>query len=447
MDRLRLAPPAVPSDLADGQSKGKRSTGDSFLSCMRKGRERTGGFGRPFRPPSHPSPNPFSLADAQWFMTLPEKVRRKHFTKEEQLLLSTYSQRLIPDAADDIFGKLGHRKSQSIPTLSTSADSSKSSAASAVGDFLIGPDSDMDDPTADGFRWMDDDDELDLSLDDYHANIEPTTDAVDQSAPRRPSFRRSLSLTNLPFGIIKSLTKVPPHPKAVEPPPILPMLSHQRGNIRPPEDPKPNNGVISATKHYQDPEARLKLRVYLASPQKFDEALEFGFPSLEDRVVAPSRRPSVSKHHTDSILHTFFDEDNISRFDWHDWNHVETSVAEIDSSKKSPETFFCASDRCQRSDDPAATRSNGSVQYDASSRTALPYAQAMAGSREMTLRMTLTRPDLRANEKPLYATENDPLALQHLPPSANAGEMWDHHAKEGMVKKLWHKMSRKPSAT
>jgi hypothetical protein len=34
------------------------------------------------------------------------------------------------------------------------------------------------------------------------------------------------------------------------------------------------------------------------------------------------------------------------------------------------------------------------------------YAQAVAGNREMTLRMTLTRPDLRADESKIYGWQN-----------------------------------------
>lgn len=383
-------------------------------------------------------------------MRLPEKVQRKHFTREEQLLLSSHFESVIPDAADDIFYKFRHQKNQSVPTLTTSLHSSKSSTTSTDEGFLIGPDSDMEKSTMDGFRWMEDEDELDLSLDDYHTHITPITDSFQKSPSRRPSFRRSLSLTNLPFGGAKPSTKVLP-PKPAEPPPTLPIPSHQLSNhwVQS-KDSRTRNvlerSVDSPTKHYQDPEARLKLRVYLASPQKFDEALEFGFPSLEEIEIIPSRRPSLSKHHTDSILHTFLNEDGISIFDSHSGYDAETSVAEVDSSEHFPTTFFHASDRFPLFK-PASNDFRGPyVQQCASSRASEPYAHVLAGSREMTLRMTLTRPDLRANENRLYAANDDPLALEHLPPVTNVGDIWDQHPKEGMVKKLWNKMSRKTSA-
>ena len=62
----------------------------------------------------------------------------------------------------------------------------------------------------------------------------------------------------------------------------------------------------------------------------------------------------------------------------------------------------------------------------------------------MTLRMTLTRPDLRANEKALYAstTGDDPLALEHLPPTKREEEIWDSLPKNrSVVRRFWRKVS------
>ena len=381
-------------------------------------------------------------------MRLPEKVQKKHFTREEQIFLSGHFEGVIPDAADDIFYKLRHQRNQSVPTLSISLNSSKSSTISTDQDCLFEKIPEMDVSTLEGFRWMEDDDELDLSLDDYHAHIIPTTDSFPKSASRRPSFRRKLSLTNLPFGSARSITKCAP-PKPVEPPPTLPMLTHQISSHRTPGKSSRTRAslersVDSSTKHYQDPEARLKLRVYLASPQKFDEALEFGFPSLEDREMLPSRRPSLPKHHTDSILRTFLNEDNISFFGSQDGHDTETSIAEVNSPKRPSTTFFHSSDQVSILN-PTSTDSHPSLEHCAS-RTSEPYAYVLAGSREMTLRMTLTRQDLRAHENHLDAATDDPLALEHLPPLHEAGDIWDRHSKEGMVKKIWHRVSRKSSA-
>ena len=74
-----------------------------------------------------------------------------------------------------------------------------------------------------------------------------------------------------------------------------------------------------------------------------------------------------------------------------------------------------------------------------------PYPLALAGNREMTLRMTLTRPDLRADESVLYPRGQDPLALEELPPMADAGDLWVKPAKDGgRVRKFWRRVSGKP---
>jgi len=72
----------------------------------------------------------------------------------------------------------------------------------------------------------------------------------------------------------------------------------------------------------------------------------------------------------------------------------------------------------------------------------------------MTLRMTLTRPDLRADESVLYgfqrSSKDDPLALEELPPmSEDTGgavgpfggpDGWGPPREDGIVKKLWKKV-------
>ena len=68
----------------------------------------------------------------------------------------------------------------------------------------------------------------------------------------------------------------------------------------------------------------------------------------------------------------------------------------------------------------------------------------------MTLRMTLTRPDLRADEKALYerTTGDDPLALEHLPEMGEKrGDIWDTlpPVKESGLRKIWRKVSGKGS--
>lgn len=76
----------------------------------------------------------------------------------------------------------------------------------------------------------------------------------------------------------------------------------------------------------------------------------------------------------------------------------------------------------------------------------------------MTLRMTLTRPDLRDDETALYdwndgLEKGDPLALEELPlgPDTATAVMgplggpdgWGPIKDDGVVKRMWKKVSRR----
>ena len=68
-------------------------------------------------------------------------------------------------------------------------------------------------------------------------------------------------------------------------------------------------------KHYQDPEARMKLRLYLASPQKFDEAIEFGFPATSGHTNVTSMdttRPATDSRKISHDVQTFLKDDKVS---------------------------------------------------------------------------------------------------------------------------------------
>lgn len=418
-------------------------------------------------------------------MRLPDKVRKTQFTREEQIYLAGRCETILPDAADQVFFKFGHQRNVSVPSLRSSSFSSQSSwPPLGVGCFSdsdtisesnseSNSDSGMDDPMMEGFRWMEDDDDLDLALDDYHTHIFSTIRASAKPSSRGPSFRRSFSLSNLPFGATGAL---PPN-KSFKPPEMtqqptplsskIPHISSQFVKPKPPpkpqSTPRPKPVIESSARYYQDPEARLKLRLYLASPQKFDEAIEFGFPSLQDDdvYIPPNqyRPPPPRKHHhapppPPGPL-TWFHESNPSILD--------TLVSETDSdnmSTLSPPNSPAFRDPNQHRSlprhaaDPLLLDSGGSAPrkpyltakktYPAITRPY--YARVLPSTREMTLHMTLTRPDLRKDDderaEGVYSDE-DPLALAHLPSLGSNADIWDSlPARDGVVRKWWQKVSR-----
>ncbi|MCJ1311366.1 hypothetical protein MMC25_005037 [Agyrium rufum] len=339
----------------------------------------------------------------------------------------------------------------------------------------------MDKDMMDSFRWLEDDD-LDLRLDDYHLQL---ADAVNQPAKppsRRPSFRRTLSLTNMPFAkdlrsSNDSCTKQPPSTTSAQFPSLQPHSSHHKRNFSfsnpltktPIFNPPDGLSTVdaSAAKHYQDPEARLKLRVYLASPQKFDEALEFGFPSL-DASQGPtrplSRRPSVSNVKPIQAYSLgggdfFDDKDDLTSFfkdpedDDDDDDEDDTATLPDPDSPNTPSDLTMTRPSAHRfqTSVPRSSQSTSSTRPPMWHSTTDPSSSyGWAGNREMTLRMTLTRPDLRADESILYPKDDrDPLALEDLP--LEGGDIWSNlkgkEGKEGgRLGRLWKRVSRKSSA-
>ena len=401
---------------------------------------------------------------------------------------------VILDAADEAVYKIGRRASKnwtpdievSTPALSSKRgsmetdnserreprSSNKENKENEQGSFY------------DSFRWLDEEEDLDLRLflDDYHANLRE--DLPSPTKQRRPSFRRHLSITKLPFGRSSISTSSRPATKDAMSPtsplqsPIAPapqMAQHGRRRSRtlslitPKHAPQDSITAIDpAATHYQDPEARLKLRVYLASPQKFDEAIEFGFPSAEVLSAAPvinkgasSPRKRQSRRHMseDDHLRTFLadddDDDKLSI------NSDQASIPDPDSPKTP-----------QLGDKPAVRPMRVPADPLHAHRPSESYAQVPASSREMTLRMTLTRPDLRAHEDQIYGwqakggfsqpsrlSQSSPLREDSSSPVQYVGQSsrpkesieqvlagMDHWEPEtgdrGVMKRIWNRVRR-----
>lgn len=387
-------------------------------------------------------------AEAQWFLGLPEKVKSRHFTKEERSILSGRCASVVLDAADNAFYK---RSALRGPTAVSPRDRRRSSSSSMedrTKDKPILNTVSVGDGVEDSLHWLDDDEDfgLRLKLDDYHANMVP--DDRIQPLPvdgrsRRPSFRRAALYASRLSGRGWAFSGPPDTRSSKE--------YHRRSRGRKRSvtglsgfltgdagmDAVPS-AVDAGAMYYRDPEARLKLRVYLASPQKLDEAIEFGFPSL----------PGDSTKVEDERVHTFLDDadddnatlpfgrDEIHDDDEDDCDDDCDDDTEVDEKEennnqnlhKDGRTREGEEDEKEEDDDDdeksipdmdqpltpvdidTTFRSPHRIPYaaklhSADSTTPRPvgvprprrfasYAYAPCMSREMTLRITLTRPDL-----------------------------------------------------
>ncbi|PHH65509.1 hypothetical protein CDD81_2289 [Ophiocordyceps australis] len=257
----------------------------------------------------------------------------------------------------------------------------------------------------DTFRWLDDHDDLDLRLgfDQYPSIARDDGIASGQTDKRRRYFRRHLSVSKFSLGAriptalgrpgakdaedIEKAAAAPSNPASTS-------CGHARRRSRalsliapsrPPAS-EPSVAVDHAASHYQDPDARKKLRLYLASPHKFDEAVEFGFPSNDEALGCKTRihggedSESKESHHCSTFL-----QDGASSV------YSEESLAD-------PETPKTPDVACK-------------AMPIRPTRVSQDQSQSSASSREMTLRVTLTRPDLRAGDDEIYGWQKAPLTI------------------------------------
>jgi hypothetical protein len=292
---------------------------------------------------------------------------------------------------------------------------------------------------------------------------------------RRPSiasstvaFRRTLSLTSLSFGRL-STSSHQTHP--FSPPPLPSSHSQSRARLSTSLG-TPSTAPIfdPEAAHYQDPEARKKLRLYLSSSQKFDEAIEFGFPSTSHGVpsASPFQLPPIATdmHSFSRDMQSYFrgaekgsffdDSREDDDFDVPGSGEDDSSVTEMESplTPSSAGMDFRCHVRKASSPDLGShidsTPASGPPAYAAKS---LPVHGRL--DREMTLRMTLTRPDLRASEDALYGwrtvqgTKDDPFALDDLYASSDVlrgGPLTTVRPSgpKGLVSRLFKKVKGRP---
>ena len=325
------------------------------------------------------------------------------------------------------------------------------------------------------FRWMEEEEELDLKLYDYHHHL---TDLSKQHPRRtRDSFRRTFSLQSLQGSRCST--------PASARPPLRKTATDRPGGLSParrpnhvfsrsissssvfraaPQPSEPSHPLDRRAQYYQDPEARLKLRVYLASPQKFDEAIEFGFPSLEyndDSNQSASRpsssRPNNHSHHNENYNNNETDNPGAGTFFQAESDSI---LATECPNTPTPETPITTT---------ATTTPTPAVKPTLLRPSPSRLSQHLSGGREMTLKMTLTRADLRTDLEPasdptlgfgmgagmgigssyprasdISETEHDdPLRLADLPPVGANGPVWEEPEQGGVVKKMWSRLKRR----
>ncbi|KAF2682838.1 hypothetical protein K458DRAFT_306591 [Lentithecium fluviatile CBS 122367] len=365
-------------------------------------------------------------ADARFFLSLPAKVQRSAFSREEQVLLAgRCDPSPIPrtPAREPELQRFADFKFDFYDDAASSQERGRPRRRSSSVSFA----SDVS-PTRASFPRTEQEQERE-EQEEQEQDTESSLLYLDTMSPPPsqpvlpPTYKRTMSLTSLPIRHSTSSA-----PLLMDPPASARAAAswHQRAHSqslsgrRSSHTPIPPVFDAEAT-HYRDPEARKKLRMYLASPQKFDEAVEFGFPSQAGADTTPHRYQlppiATDARNFSRDMHTFLRDDKVSFLEdtEEEDKGLESdrdSIVDMDSPvtpSSVGQSFRCHTR--QMSSNISSLDSNG-----------LPPIHPMAGrlNREMTLRMTLTRPDLRADEDQLYGwqgqrgSKDDPFALEEL---------------------------------
>jgi hypothetical protein len=246
-----------------------------------------------------------------------------------------------------------------------------------------------------------------------------------ESAPLQPPTNldtRAAPLNGRPFSRRRLTSMLAPLP--LPPPRLMPILPPLPAH--PIADNAHTRSKSTTTKHYTDSDARSQLRECVMSPEKFDEALEFGFavasPAIEYSSYDSLETEQSVEGETDMLSLSDRAEDS-SGDDKRDEEYD-------DDFHSGPSTPMAGEIACQ----PSILQHNTSIDsgvalpiyypsgYKSSSRSLSPEFPT---AREMTLKLSLTRHDLRMPEEKLYSiaraqasgveVAEDPLRLVPLP--------------------------------
>lgn len=374
-----------------------------------------------------------SEEQAAWFLALPDKVKRQHFSKEEQTLLADRCESVLDrkcpkssqesaqefcrrrlDSHAEKESKYKHRRRSSAPVTRALDDKALAEIAAA----------DAPEAVEDG----ESDKMATLSLYSRRHSValerelRPEPLVVTKAQIR--SFRKSFAL----------------RPLALPAPILAPCPSpgfYKARDAQRAAKPKRRPAELVFTppspeaKHYKDPEMRRTLRA-MSSPELFDEALEYGFPQ------PPSQHRLNSAHMKSRFSANTSENDRSSSLT--SSSTAETKDLPFGAVPSTPDgstsflspmspmsprasTGNLASESGQELTSPQLSHrrahTTGHTPSHSHSRT------PSSVNREMTLRMTLTRPMLRSAEtdvdavrlpnlQPPLMDEHDPLALESI---------------------------------
>jgi hypothetical protein len=343
--------------------------------------------------------------DALSFISLPDKIRRLHFTKQENILMRAACELQLSKHPryDNVFPRQR-------PVLNARSSTSHSYAASLIN--------------------------RDTMWDSASAPSTPTTlpESFDLSRPRTSSTVSS-NASILPFNPLAC------HPCGPSIAANSPLDLHRIITKTP-------DASGAKTRQYLDPKTRMMIRQCTASPEAFDEVITFGYLS-DEYGHAPESHNKLSDQ---QLLDDLESGDDVSDED--DEDDDDDSTSDTDEGPWTP-----SSEHTMATNWDAPQSPRFAVQR-------LDSGRLRTQEREMTLRVTLTKPELRSavDDTPtrpaksarresahMNLRNDDPLALQELTFSDDVTGMFGAFAvtptrEEGKVKKLFKILQRASTA-
>jgi hypothetical protein len=373
-----------------------------------------------------------SEEQATWFLALPDKVKRQHFSKEEQTLLADRCESVLdrrsPKTSQESAQEFCRRRLDSHSEKERAFKHRRRSSA-PVSSKALDEDLVAKIAAADAPEVLDDGDNDKMAI----LNLYTRRHSISTTHENKPeplvvtkaqirSFRKSFALK--PLELAAPILAPCPSPG------FFKELDQRRAAAKPRRRPAKESLNLPAlspeTKHYKDPEARKALRA-MSSPELFDEALEYGFPLPPSNILQNTAKlrsrfsANTSENDRSSSL------TSSSTADTKDLPYDDIPSTP-DGSTGFPETDVTTGAKASKASlkptsPPLHRRAHTTGDMPSHTRT------PSSAHREMTLRMTLTRPILRGAETDVHAVHpvhrislqpslmdqvDDPLALERL---------------------------------
>ncbi|PSK46184.1 hypothetical protein B9Z65_5152 [Elsinoe australis] len=377
--------------------------------------------------------------EAVWYLSLPDKVKRQHFTKEEQILIRARSELALLDASPETLTHVedAHPRPH-VRTRSFAYDSSASispipspslmpKVPSLNNRHSMAVDSLRSRPT----QWHA---SPEVAQESFPQHLQPQLMPPQQTFLRSPTIKCSAWETN--NGHSPSLDTIRPNTgrsmsqtsqRAMPPPPL---------NIQKPL-------------YFKDPSTKALLKDCVSNG-RFEETLIFGFPAPNANLRPPpmiydavSPGTQIKETWLDSSIYgedEEMDREELSSADEIEPPTPDSFIQPQIVNRKSG--YFSVHSGEETAPSPTILRTGSNTSY---------FEELM--HRDMTLRMTLTKPELRASDEELYGwqdeqecdapsdIEEDPLALAKLTFSDDTtglnGAFAQNLSKKKGIKAFW----------